>query len=153
CCPFQQARTPPGLDMCLNYLVQEARPMLRLDFSIGIPAEAVRALESRKFGQAVCGCVAQEKQRIVVENVPECSDPRVELVRSLGIRAYACFPLLMHERLIGTLSFGSRSRASFDPDELELMEAVSAQVAAALERLRLIRELRQRTEALAAADR
>ncbi len=50
--------------------------------------------------------------RIVADNIPETFDPRTDLVRSYGIKAYACHPLLSRGKVIGTLSFGTRSRLS-----------------------------------------
>ena len=48
--------------------------------------------------------------------------PSAALVRSLGIQAYACQPLMANGQLLGTLSFGTRHRGSFAPDELELLQ-------------------------------
>jgi signal transduction histidine kinase/CheY-like chemotaxis protein len=43
-----------------------------------------------------------------------------------GIKAYACHPLLgTGRRVIGTLSFGTRSRETFSPEDLSLMKAVA----------------------------
>jgi PAS domain S-box-containing protein len=68
-------------------------------------------------------------------------DPRTELVKSFGIKAYACHPLFSEGRVIGTLSFGTRSRTSFREEELSLMKTVADQVATAMERIRLLREV------------
>ena len=62
------------------------------------------------------------------------TDPRTELVKSYGIQAYACQPLLIGGKLLGTLSFGTRKKAHFNEDELGLMQAVADQVAVAMER-------------------
>jgi K+-sensing histidine kinase KdpD len=74
------------------------------------------------------------------------------LIRSLGITAYACHPLLARGRLIGTLSYGSRTRTRFAPEDLDLMRAASDQVALALDRQRLTEELRQHAAELATAN-
>jgi PAS domain S-box-containing protein len=70
-------------------------------------------------------------------------------MQATGSTAYACFPLIVGERLLGTLAFASSSRHSFDPDDLELLEAVSHYVAMAKERRRLLQETRQRAEQVA----
>ena len=80
------------------------------------PADSIQRLE---LGQAVCGTVALDRQRRVVEDVQNLSDDLTGLIRSLGITAYVCHPLLARGRLLGTLSFGTRQRPSFDPDEVE----------------------------------
>jgi signal transduction histidine kinase len=69
--------------------------------------------------------------------------PKVQLIKGFGIRAYACNPLLTKNRLIGTLSFGSRTRDEFTSEELAFLETISHYVTVAYERLRFIRELRE----------
>jgi len=67
-------------------------------------------------------------------------------MQAVGSTAYACFPLIVGDRLLGTLAFASSHRQAFDPDDLELLEAVSNYVAMAKERRRLLHETRQRAE-------
>jgi len=57
-------------------------------------------------------------------------------LRHMGIRAYACHPLMEQNKVIGTLAFGSKSKDRFDDDELGLMKAVADQVSVAMSRLR-----------------
>jgi len=90
---------------------------------------------------AVCGCAARDASRIVCENIPVTPDPRTELVKSFGIKAYACHPLFSEGRVMGTLSFGTRTRTAYTEDELSLMKTVADQVATAMERIRLLREI------------
>jgi hypothetical protein len=62
----------------------------------------------------VCGCAARDSCRIVAEKIPSTPDPRTDLVRSYGIKAYACHPLLGPDGdVLGTLSFGTRNRETF----------------------------------------
>ena len=70
----------------------------------------------------------------------------VQLVKGLGIRAYACSPLLAGSRLLGTLSFASTTREQFEQDEIEFLETISHYVAAAYERLWLIERLREQDQ-------
>jgi GAF domain-containing protein len=93
-----------------NYLVDEASGRLRLNACAGIPDKTARQIQWLDYGGTVCGCVARDGQRIVAEQIQTGADPRTELVRSFGIQAYACHPLLDQNQVIGTLSFGSRSR-------------------------------------------
>jgi signal transduction histidine kinase/ActR/RegA family two-component response regulator len=78
-----------------------------------------------------------------VNHIQQSDDPKVQLIKGFGIRAYACNPLLTKNRLIGTLSFGSRTRDEFTPEELAFLETISHYVTVAYERLRFIRELRE----------
>jgi signal transduction histidine kinase/CheY-like chemotaxis protein len=58
------------------------------------------------------------------------------------VRAYFCSPLIAENRLLGTLSFGSRRRDAFDPDELEFLQTISRYVTIACQRAHLVQHLR-----------
>ena len=75
-------------------------------------------------------------------------DPRTEIAKSYGIQAYACHPLMIEGRVLGTLSFGTRTRVRFTPDELALMKAVANQVAMATNRKLAEEALRESQEDL-----
>ena len=119
-----------------NYLVDEKKARLHLNACAGVPEKVAEEIEWLDYGQAVCGCVAEQGCRIVSENIQETPDQRADLVRSLGIDAYACHPLLDQGQLIGTLSFGTHSRTTFSEDDLGMMKVVSDQVAIAMSRIR-----------------
>jgi signal transduction histidine kinase/CheY-like chemotaxis protein len=135
-----------------NFMVDEDGKRLRLDSFAGIPDRAARLIAHLEFGQAVCGTVAQTRQRIHARDVQTSGDPMVELIRRYGIRAYCCHPLTAGERLLGTLSFGSRVVNRFEEEELDFMRTVCHYVAIAKERLRLEKELHERVSQLAEAD-
>lgn len=135
-------------DVFFNYLLYEDNERLHLNAYAGIPEEEARRIEWLDCEVAVCGCVARDKCRIVVEDVQANLDPRTEWVRSYGIKAYACHPLLVQDRLFGTLSFGTRKRSRFTPDELSLMQAVADHVAIALYRMEAEQTLRENREDL-----
>lgn len=80
---------------------------------------------------------------MVVSAIQSSSDPRVRLVKRFGIRAYACNPLLCGDRLLGTLSFATRTRDAFTSDDLEVFRIVSQNVALTYDRLRMIAQLRE----------
>ncbi len=121
---------------------------LHLNACGGIPAEEVRKIEWLDYGSAVCGCAARDACRIVAENIPTTPDPRTELVKSYGIQAYACHPLTIEGRVLGTLSFGTRTRGHFQEEELSVMRAVTDLVAIAMERQRSRAALQQAKEEL-----
>jgi PAS domain S-box-containing protein len=130
-----------GADICLNYLVNDAGDGLRLASCVGVPDEAV--LPRLAFGEALCGTAALHRQPVVVSHVQESGDSEAQAYRSLGVRAYAGFPLLSGNLLLGTLAFASRSKGEFGPDEREFLETICHYLAVAYERLRLVEKLRQ----------
>jgi PAS domain S-box-containing protein len=120
-----------------NFLADEEAGRLRLNASAGIPDEEAQRIEWLDYGVAVCGCAALDACRIVAEDIPTTPDPRTELVKSYGVKAYACHPLMAQDRVLGTLSFGTRTRTRFADDDLALMKAVADHVAIAVERKRV----------------
>ena len=118
----------------INYLVEPTAGRLRLNACAGIPEEEQRRIEWLDMGSAICGCAAVEGMRIVAERISETKDPRVDLVRRYGIEAYGCYPLFAQDKMLGTLSFGTRTRASFSEEDLALMKVVADQVAIAMQR-------------------
>lgn len=127
-----------------NFLVDEQAGRLRLNAYAGIPEEEAVKLEWLDYGVAVCGCVAAEGCRIIAEHIPTRDDPRTDLVRSFGIKAYACHPLIgPGNKTIGTLSFGTRDRETFDEDALSLMKSVADHAAIAMERVNALRALQR----------
>jgi PAS domain S-box-containing protein len=137
-----------------NFLVADELPgRLKLNAWAGIPEDEARRIEWLDYGVAVCGCVARDGVRIVAEHIPTTPDVRTELVKSYGIKAYACHPLVgVNGRVLGTLSFGTRSRETFSPNDLTLMKAVADQVAVALVRTQHERDLHRGAEALQQAN-
>lgn len=131
-----------------NYVIDEERNCLRLNAYAGIPDSTAGEIRYLEFGAAVCGCSARDGRRIVADNIPATRDVRTDLVRSFGITAYACHPLFAQGKVIGTLSFGTKSRLSFEDDELMLMKTVADQVAMAMERMRLLHATEERAVAL-----
>jgi PAS domain S-box-containing protein len=145
---FKSLSTHLGLEAYFNYLVTDDGSRMRLYEYGGISDRVAEEIEWLEYGQAVCGCVARDKARIVAEDVQCSEDPRTDLIRSLGITAYCCHPLIAYGKLIGTLSFGARDRAKFNDDEIALMQTVCNLVATSLERAKLIINLKSSQIAL-----
>ena len=140
-------------DIFFNFLVDEGSRRLHLNASGGIEAGEKEKVEWMEFGTAVCGCVARDGRRIIAEDIRHTVDERTELIKSFGVQAYCCHPLVSGDRIIGTLSFGSRRRTRFVGDEIELMRVVADQVSVALQRIRAEEALRESEERLQEALR
>jgi len=132
----------------LNFLLDEVSGRLRLNAYAGLSEEGVNKIKWLNYGVGISGCVARDGVPIVSENIPNTPDPRTELIKFYGIQAYACHPLMVQGRLIGTLSFGTKSRPHFFLEELALIRTVTDQVATAIERMRLIKDLQRSRDEL-----
>ncbi len=131
-----------------NYLVDEKEGRLHLNASAGVPNGVAHKIEWLDYGTTICGCAARDGCRIVAENIQETIDPRMELVRSFGIKACACHPLIAKGQVIGTLSFGTASRNFFSIEDLAMMRVVADQVAIAMARVKAEEELRRSRDGL-----
>lgn len=130
-------------DVFFNYFVDNEKGCLHLNAVTGIPENEAKKFEWLDFGTAVCGCVAQEGERIVVEGIAENSDKRTEDIAHLGITAYACHPLKVENTVIGTLGFGSRLKATFTEGDLAFMNTIAGYIAIAMGRLITNNRLKQ----------
>ncbi|MDR3632141.1 MAG: GAF domain-containing protein [Desulfocapsaceae bacterium] len=126
-----------------NFLPNRKADNFVLNVWTGISEEQAQRVRVLEYGMTISGRVAREHRCVVVEDIAASNDPRTELIRSYGLQAYACYPLLVENRLIGILSFGTRTRKSFSSQDLLLIKTVADQVAAALERIRLVSELKE----------
>lgn len=126
-----------------NYLADERSGRLCLNAYAGIPESELHNLQVLEYGTAVCGCVARDRERIIAEDIFNSHDVRTELVKGYGIQAYCCHPLLIGDRLIGTLSFGTRTRTHFTEEEVELMRTVADQVTMAIQRIQVQQDLQK----------
>ena len=130
-----------GFDAYLNYTVSDSPDALRQVSSEGVPPEIVDAI-SRLEGGSVSGRVAQRRTPVLASRIQDSDDPSLQVIKRVGIRSYASTPLVAGERLLGTLSFASRTRDVFEPDDIEFLQTMSHYVTSAYERLRLIEQLR-----------
>lgn len=117
-------------DCFFNFLVDDARGRFRLNAYAGLSAEEIREIECLECSMTERGCIACGSG-----NVQHGSGPCITRAGLYGIQAYACHPLLVQGRVIGTLSFGTKARPVFTDEELDLMKSVTDQVAIAMQRV------------------
>src|SRR4030095_9976985 len=130
----RRVMTTLGCQIFVNYLIDPQTGILRLNAHAGLEDSALSQVATLKVGEAVCGCVVRDKQSIVLNESKIRDDARSAIVRNAGVRAYACHPLMAGDRCLGSISFGTRSRAEFTPEEIALMRTISDHVAIAIQR-------------------
>lgn len=140
-------------EVYFHYLTGEGGGGWRLASCGGVPEPVARGIERFELDDVASQKAIAELRPVVAEQIQHSAGAKMELLRSLGLEAYACYPLRAHDRLIGALCFGTRRRSSFEWDELVTMEAIADQVAVAQERARLIEELQLQTKELGEANR
>lgn len=133
---YSALATEQLVDATLGFVVSEEGAALKLSFSEGLASDFVDRCLRLDFGQAICGTVAARREPMHVNDVQRSFDPLADLIRSGGITAYASEPLIADDRLLGTLSFASRTRRSFEADDLIFFRSIAKLVARALDRAR-----------------
>ncbi|MCT7950910.1 PAS domain S-box protein [Ancylothrix sp. C2] len=150
---FIKLQSMMDIDVLFNYLADEKGAGISLKSYFGISDAVAKGIEWLPLGEEICGTVAEERRQITVSNIGKLTDKKTDFLRLVGLSAYSCQPLIAGDKLLGTISFGSRTRNSFTPDEVALMQAVCDQIAVAMERANLLDYLHRQTEELTQANR
>jgi PAS domain S-box-containing protein len=147
---FEELGPHLAADVFLHFVTHPSgEDALALRANVGLDAASCAHYAHLPFGSEVCGMTALSRRVTYLSQVQATTDVATANLRALGIRAYVCSPLLVGERLLGTLSFGSRTRDAFDPDALDLIRSASYHLATAMERWSTEVELRAAMRALA----
>jgi len=123
-----------GCHVFFNFLVVPGKEKLQLNACAGVSRKEARRITWLEYGGAVCGCVARDGKRIIAEDILRQKDPRTDLVRGYGVRAYCCHPLKAGAKVIGTISFGTKTRDTFAEREVLMMKAIADMVSIAIHR-------------------
>lgn len=123
------------VDASTGFVVTRAGETMMLGFIDGFSADFIRHSLKVDFGEAICGVVAQSRRSMHVTDIQRSSDPMSEQARLAGITAYACEPLIVADRLFGTLSFATRTRQWFDLEDLQFFRSIAGYVALARDRM------------------
>ena len=131
-----------GARYFLFYRVDDDEPgHLILEAAGGLEG-GVEAASRIRIGENTSGGVAQRRAPLILENVNQRDDARSARLRARGVRAYAAFPLVARDALLGTIAFGSTTQAAFAPADIELLNMLVNQFSIALDRMRLVERLR-----------
>lgn len=130
-----------GVEMFFNYMVSEDGTRLVMRESGGLSPALTEVFRELRVGDGLCGWIAANQEPLTLNHLQDSTWPPAADGRKIGFQAYAGFPLIAAGRLIGTLAFATLKRPEFQNEELQIMRAVSDQVATAVERTRLHREL------------
>ena len=142
-----------GADACFNFHVDGDKPEIVLHVSLGISEEVKRRLLRLHFGEGPCGVVAKRRSIFVANDIQNSTDPDTELVRELGFKSYVGFPLMVGERLLGTLDFEAKSKPAFSEQERDFLQLIANYVAIAIDRAESERNVIQSKEAAEKASR
>ncbi|MGB9822898.1 HD domain-containing phosphohydrolase [Thermodesulfovibrio sp.] len=117
---------------------------LYFDVALGEKAHKVKTIRL-KLGQGIAGWVAQKKQAVIINDVQ--NDPRFfrggDEKSGFTTKTMICLPVMIKEKLLGVIQAINKKNGFFNEYDLELLKALSSQVAVAIENARLYDELKQ----------
>jgi len=129
------------------WILDEQEGVLELQASAGMYTHTDGAHSRVPVGELKIGLIAQERRPHLTNTVT--SDPRVsdkEWARREGMVAFAGYPLVVEDRLVGVVAMFAREELS--EDTLEALGAVADVIAQGSQRKRAEEEIRQLNEQL-----
>lgn len=119
-------------DVYLYYVVAADDESLELAGSAGLPEEDATHSAWLSSSAALCRRAVAQRTSIIVDNIQiqAGADSRTDLLRSLGLTAYICHPLIADDQVIGALCIGSRQLQRFDSAAQTLIRTLCDQIAA-----------------------
>lgn len=139
-----------GFEQCYLYDMDTADGHLALQHSVGVNEETQMALRHVTFDVPLCGIVAETSEPLILSDLHLTCEPRHEIAKSTGIRAYAGFPIFVRGAAVGVISFGSAEVDVFDEEALSFFQTVARLLSVARERAedaRALRDAEQRSRA------
>jgi two-component system, NtrC family, sensor histidine kinase KinB len=139
-----------GAEAASILLIDPRTNELVFDVALGEKGDQVKEVRL-KPGEGIAGWVALNKKSLIVNDVS--NDPRwtsrVDQQADFSTRGVLAAPLLFKGRLLGVIEVINKSdNAAFSEDDLQILEAFSAQAAISIETAHLFSQLKAEKEKL-----
>jgi len=141
------------VEVTLIFSLDEEDQKLRIVAYEGVSDEFARAVDGIKIGEGVYGEVAKTCQPMVVDDTaydPRLSTPEVKKMR---IQVQLIVPMVLRGQIRGIVCVAMRRPRQFPLEDMELLTAIGAQIATALENARLYEKERLVAQRLAISER
>ncbi len=140
-----------GHEIASLHLLSEDGQSLHLRGDRGLSEELREVNRVLTIGRGLIGQVAATGRTATFRNVTESPDllpTAKQAVRRDAIKGFVCVPIHSRGRILGTLSLGRQTRATFADREVALVEATADQIGIALDNARLYSETARQLEEL-----
>ena len=124
-----------GFDRAYLYDIAPDRKHLRLTHAVNATPQLRRDFQHMPFGTPLCGIVAETRRPLLLSDLRASAEPDYATPRSLGLNAYAGFPVMSQGELSAVISFASTEIAAFDAETLGFFETLARLMSAVYERL------------------
>ncbi len=140
-------------EVSLIFSLDEESQELKLVAYEGVSDEFARAVDGIKIGESFYGGVAKTCQPMIVDNASD--DPRLRLPETskMRIQVQLIVPMILRGQIRGVLCVAMRRPRHFSLEDMELLTAVGAQIATAMENARLYEKERLAAQRLAISER
>lgn len=141
------------VEVSLIFSLDEESQKLRLVAYEGVSDEFARAVDKIKIGEGIYGEVAKTCQPMVADNAaydPRLASPEVSEMR---IQIQLIVPMVLRGQIKGILCVAMRRPRQFSVEDIELLTAIGAQIATAMENARLYEKERLVAQRLAISER
>ncbi len=148
-----------GTDGGVIYEYDEATETFRLTAAHRMDEELVEVLRVApiRLGEGATGQAAASRTPIQVPDILDGAQYGAERIRSilerLGYRSVLAVPLLLEQRIMGTLTVWRLKTGTFAPEVVNLLQTFATQSALAIQNARLFREIEDKGRQLEAASR
>lgn len=103
--------------------------------------------QSYRLGEGFTGFIGQERQSLLVPDIQAQTNRAAvsdQISEGMRVRSLLGVPLLISDRLVGTLELVSARVDAFDEDDRRLLEIIAPQAAVAIEKAQRVREREQK---------
>lgn len=128
-------------------LLNEPTKELLVTAGHGEPAFQATAGTRYRLDEGFSGAIGQARESLLIADVAnQPKDRAIELTGDLPIRSLLGVPLLIGDRLVGTLELVSREVNAFDENDLRLLETIAPQASIAIEKAQQVRAREQQLQ-------
>lgn len=147
---LEQSLQAMRLEMGGIWLLDDSSQQLWLAVEVGM-APALRAeVQTFALNEGITGRAAASGQTLVLEDMALASDLARIIPEKWGIQGIVAVPIRLRERVLGVLDIMTQKPRAFTSDELVLLTSIGQQIGIAVDSLRLMHEVREQAQNLAA---
>ena len=129
---FGRLATLIGVEAYDHHLPLPSGDGLVLSGASGFSDDELAQMKVEPPHGGICWQAASCRKPVVRNDIQETGDAPAQLMRGFGLTAYASFPLLTGDELIGTVAFGTRGPMRFSQSDIHLARTVADFVAVAI---------------------
>lgn len=118
--------------------------LLRLAAQKGLPPDFSAREETIRMGECLCGVVAQTGEMLITEK--GCEDPRHTLCKSADGHSHIIIPIKSRGIVLGVIFLYPAKNFTLKPSDIQMLDAVGAQLGLAVENFRFYVEVKASSE-------